>query len=93
MRDRVMVLFLRLRDQVLPRASHELETYLIDLGQFVRGHLDWTLSCERYTNLSDDSQAITRLPTTWKQRPADDSLQPVRVPSIAWWWEQLEKRG
>ncbi|MEV6669313.1 hypothetical protein [Streptomyces sp. NPDC051162] len=85
MRDRVMTLFLRLRDQLWPRAGVELRCYLVALAHFVRGHLDWASACARYAD--PYGAAVARW---WKSEPSDDSLAPLPVPSIAWWWEQLE---
>ncbi|RDG30146.1 terpene synthase family protein [Streptomyces corynorhini] len=87
MRDRVMVLFDRLSAQVLDGANEELRRYVNGLGQFVRGHLDWASSCPRY--------AVPTGPKAtpggwWKRQPADDSLEPLAIPTIAWWWDQLE---
>ncbi|MFI6638191.1 terpene synthase family protein [Streptomyces sp. NPDC050504] len=88
MRDRVMVLFLRLRDQVLRYASDELRRYIKGLGQFIRGHLDWASRCPRY---SLPASPITAPDQWWKQRPADDSREPLPIPTIAWWWDQLDR--
>ncbi|MBB4893773.1 hypothetical protein FHS39_002804 [Streptomyces olivoverticillatus] len=86
MRDRVMTLFLRLREQLWPRAGMELRCYLVALGQFVRGHLDWASTCSRYAG-SYGADGVVRW---WKTRPSDDSLAPLPIPSIAWWWSQLD---
>ncbi|MDX6329513.1 MAG: hypothetical protein QOI83_1896 [Streptomycetaceae bacterium] len=85
MRDRVMVLFLRLREQVRPTANDVLRRYLDGLAQFVRGHLDWAQVCARY---ADDIPAGTGW---WKPSPYDDSLEPLPIPTIAWWWDQLNR--
>ncbi|MFJ7995952.1 hypothetical protein ACIQ7D_02050 [Streptomyces sp. NPDC096310] len=86
MRDRVMVLFERLSAQVMDEADDGLRRYVRGLGQFVRGHLDWASRCPRYTASSGP-----RTPPGgwWKQQPADNSLEPLPVPTIAWWWDQL----
>ncbi|MDJ0466729.1 hypothetical protein [Streptomyces sp. H27-C3] len=88
MRDRVMVLFLRLREQVLSDADGGLRRYLHGLGQFIRGHLDWASACPRYV-VPGAPGAEARPEGWWKQRPADDSLEPLPLPTIAWWWDQL----
>ncbi|RLU80438.1 hypothetical protein CTZ27_35010 [Streptomyces griseocarneus] len=85
MRDRIMVLFLRLREQIWPRAGVELRCYLVALGHFIRGHLDWASVCARYAD--PYGTARTRW---WKPAPADDSLTPLPIPSLAWWWGQLD---
>ncbi|MFJ2554656.1 MULTISPECIES: hypothetical protein [unclassified Streptomyces] len=86
MRDRVMVLFDRLAAQVEAEADDGLRRYVRGLGQFVRGHLDWASHCPRYTVSSGP-----RTPPGgwWKQQPADNSLEPLPIPTIAWWWDQL----
>ncbi|GAA0465555.1 hypothetical protein ABZ951_13850 [Streptomyces sp. NPDC046215] len=86
MRDRVMTLFLRLREQLWPRAGVELRCYLVALGHFVRGHLDWASRCARYVDPYDPARPVQ----WWKPLPADDSPEPVPIPAIAWWWGQLE---
>ncbi|WP_274564180.1 terpene synthase family protein [Streptomyces spiramyceticus] len=86
MRDRVMVLFLRLRDQVLKDAGGGLRRYVQGLGQFIRGHLDWASVCPRYSVPTD---SVARPEGWWKQCPADASLEPLPLPTIAWWWDQL----
>ncbi|MFJ1647016.1 hypothetical protein [Streptomyces sp. NPDC088258] len=87
MRDRVMVLFDRLSAQVLDGASEELRRYVSGLGQFIRGHLDWASSCPRYAVPSGPKATPGGW---WKPQPADDSLEPLPIPAIAWWWDQLE---
>ncbi|MBB5122549.1 hypothetical protein GO002_25985 [Streptomyces eurocidicus] len=86
MRDRVMTLFLRLREQLWPRSGVELRCYLVALGQFVRGHLDWASACARYA----DPYGTAEPARWWKPAPADDSLEPLPLPAVAWWWDQLE---
>ncbi|MBT2387278.1 hypothetical protein [Streptomyces sp. ISL-11] len=86
MRDRVMTLFLRLREQLWSQAGVELRCYLVALGQFIRGHLDWASSCARYADPYGTSATVQ----WWKPAPSDDSLAPLPVPSIAWWWDHLD---
>lgn len=88
MRDRVMALFVRLRDEVATGAGDPLRRYLEALAQFVRGHLDWASACVRYAEHRPGEPE--RAPREWwTSRPADDSLSPLPVASVAWWWEQL----
>ncbi|MFJ4918888.1 hypothetical protein [Streptomyces sp. NPDC088725] len=87
MRDRVMVLFDRLAAQVLEDADHELRSYVGGLGQFIRGHLDWASACPRYAVPSGPEATPGGW---WKQHPADDSPEPLPVPTISWWWDQLD---
>ncbi|MEV7084978.1 hypothetical protein AB0O07_03585 [Streptomyces sp. NPDC093085] len=86
MRDRVMVLFERMAREVTREADEGLRQYVRGLRQFVRGHLDWASACPRYATPS-----APRTPTGgwWKPAPADDSTEPLPIPTIAWWWGQL----
>ncbi|MEV8401515.1 terpene synthase family protein [Streptomyces niveus] len=86
MRDRVMVLHGRLSEQVLADASPELRAYLEGLGQFVRGHLDWASVCPRY---SVPSGPAAQPGGWWKRYPSDAGREPLPIPTISWWWEQL----
>jgi hypothetical protein len=86
MRDRVMVLFDRLASQVLKEADSGLHQYVQGLGQFVRGHLDWASVCPRYSVPAGPKATPGGW---WKQHPSDDSLEPLPIPAISWWWDQL----
>ncbi|MFF3749155.1 hypothetical protein ACFYYH_01630 [Streptomyces sp. NPDC002018] len=87
MRDRVMVLFERLAAQVLKEADSDLRRYVEGLGQFLRGHLDWASICPRYSVPSGPKATPGGW---WKPRPADDSQEPLPIPTISWWWDQVE---
>lgn len=89
MRDRLMVLFLRLREQLMQGASPAFQQYLTGLGHVVRGHLDWAAGCARYQVAGGERQGVTR-PAWWRSEPVDASLRPLPIPSLAWWWEQLD---
>jgi hypothetical protein len=89
MRDRVMCLFLRLRDQVREDAGWELNRYLDSLGQWVRAHIDWGLASPRYLmplGVTSPSETWAKLPTTYASDPTDDNPQSLPIPAIAWWW-------
>ncbi|MCQ4082890.1 hypothetical protein NGB36_20360 [Streptomyces sp. RB6PN25] len=92
LRDRVMVHFLRLRQQVVAGgAGSELRRYVHGLGQFIRGHLDWASHCARYTAPSVAPVAAPASPADWwKGLPADVSREPLPIPAIAWWWGTLD---
>jgi hypothetical protein len=93
MRDRVMHLFLRLREKTLAHASEPLRSYLISLGHGIRGNIDWALRVPRYTSLGDLSavpgSARARQPR-WTDEPSDTSFEPLPIPVISWWWDQLD---
>jgi hypothetical protein len=92
MRDRMMHLFLRLREQTFPRASQELRSYLTCLGHAIRGNTDWGLRVPRYTSLSDPTAPPAQgqgFTPRWTDEPSDPSTAPLPIPAIAWWWEVL----
>jgi hypothetical protein len=92
MRDRVMVLFLRLREQVRVDAGENLCRYLDSLGYWLRANIDWGTTSERYHKpLGPDSPPETwaPLPTEYATEPTDAALEPIGIHVVAWWWSQL----
>jgi hypothetical protein len=88
MRDRCMVLFLRLAERSRRTASAELNTYVDSLGQVIRANNDWGFRAPRYTTAVDSTLA-TRL-AEYSDKPSVGRQDPITPPSIAWWWELLE---
>jgi hypothetical protein len=82
LRDRVMVRFLALRDQVRPGASEELRIYLDGLGHSIRGNLDWASSVARYASGGPQRIEI-------RDEPHDSNPDPLPYPAVAWWWDRL----
>lgn len=81
LRDRVMTRFLRLRETVTARpVSEALRIYLDCLGHAIRGNIDWAFRVPRYRGLLDPGRT---------DEPADTSPEPLPIPSIAWWWDDL----
>ncbi len=96
MRDRVMTLFLRVADEVRADASPELDRYVYGLGEWIRGYLAWAMSTGRYLDPRNPTDRIAAdpvtMPGTWKERASDDRLDPLPLPAITWWWDQLGAR-
>lgn len=82
-RDRVTCLFLRQRDALQAGAGPRLRQYLTSTTDFIRAFQDWGISSVRYT-CPDDPAA---LPSVFRDTPTDDSLEPLPIPAVAWWWE------
>lgn len=96
MRDRVMCLFLLLREQVRATASEKLCRYLDSLGQWLRANTDWGTTSDRYRKpLGPDSAPHTwaALPTGYRAEPTDRTLAPIPIPVVVWWWDQLDRTG
>lgn len=84
-RDRVMGLFLRLRDHLEVQASAQLHLYLQGLGSFIRGSLDWGVTSHRYTTPEDPAD----LPTRFRDTPGTDSCEALEIPTVSCWWNLL----
>ncbi|MDN3354422.1 hypothetical protein [Actinomadura sp. DC4] len=90
-RDHLMSLFVRLRAQVLPSASPELRAYLGEAGHMIRGNLDYYLRprTTRYSDPDGRSPGALRFTGGFVDSPPGGVEEPLPLPSIAWWWEQL----
>ncbi|MFC4852752.1 terpene synthase family protein [Actinophytocola glycyrrhizae] len=81
-RDRAMIRFLELRDQVRATASAELRTYLAGLGHAIRGNIDWAGNVPRYLSGGPLRVEIS-------EEPHDTNPDPLPYPAVSWWWERL----
>jgi hypothetical protein len=90
MRDRLMCLFLRLREQIARRASIDLNCYITGLGHFIRANIDYGNASLRYRNPDGRSPNATQSTMQFCNEPSDASLDPISIPHIAWWWGQLD---
>ncbi|WP_199434483.1 terpene synthase family protein [Qaidamihabitans albus] len=92
-RDGLMVLFLRLREQLARGGSKALRTYLDALGHGIRSNIDWSLRTPRYATLRPSGEypagATIRLHGGCTGSPAEPRAKPPPPPSVAWWWTQL----
>ena len=93
-RNRTMSLFVRLTEQLTPQVGSAMRSYIQDLGHLIRGSLDWSMTCPRYTCLTPRSEFPTPsepLALTLADEPSYPDAAPSSIPSIAWWWDQLEQ--
>ena len=94
-RDRVMTLFLRLREQVAEGAGPDLRRYLEGLGHFIAGNIRWSDTAPRYASPRNRHLLPVpgaRLDVTWRDSPSDASTEPLPFPTVAWWWDQLKNQ-
>ncbi|WP_369638191.1 hypothetical protein [Nocardia sp. JMUB6875] len=94
MRDRVMTLFLALHEQLSRGASPELQRYLDDLAHFIRGSIQCHDATPRYADAGDRDRLPDHNITQglrWTTTPTDTSVEPLPIPTIAWWWKQLDE--
>jgi hypothetical protein len=95
-RDRVMQVFLRLWETLMDSATGPLRYLLVQLGQSLRGHVEWGLTAPRHTGVptGPDSAPEVVLPATcWADRPSTTDPSPPPYPSVAWWWDQALSQG
>ncbi|WP_051830580.1 terpene synthase family protein [Streptomyces violens] len=91
-RDRVMTLFLRLREQLAKDADPMLARYLESLSDYVSGCIIWQNNAPRYA--SPRNRNPLPVPgasyhVTYRDTPTDPATTPPAIPSITWWWDQL----
>ncbi|MFH9421854.1 terpene synthase family protein [Streptomyces sp. NPDC017529] len=87
--DRLMCLYVTLRDRTAYRAAPETRCYLGQLDHFIRGNLDYSAVTPRYR--TDPSAVPDPAPAfgVWADSPCDGSLEPLPLRPVAWWWDQL----
>ncbi|MGW7198883.1 terpene synthase family protein [Streptomyces chryseus] len=88
LRDRVMLRFLDVQERVRPQAGEELRHYLDGLRYGVRGNAEWGLRVPRYLSLGHVPGGLDDTPLEWARRPATDDRSPLRMPAVAWWWDE-----
>jgi hypothetical protein len=93
LRDRMMVLLLRMREWLSRTASEPLGLYLEALGHGIRSNIDWSLRTPRYAvDASGDKRpdgARMRLRSHCTDRPTDSRPEPPPLSSVASWWSHL----
>jgi len=92
LRNRVMSLFVRLRAQLMPKASPALREYLEGVGNAIRGVLEWHLRprTSRFTELGGSGSGGIEFTVDITEIPVADHEKAVELPSIAWWWDLLD---
>ncbi|MBC2878041.1 MULTISPECIES: terpene synthase family protein [Streptomyces] len=94
MRNRLTALFLALRDQLTerhrPRAGSALRNYMRHLGYLIRGNLDYYGVTDKYRNPDGRSpDTLLRVAYRFTSKPPDNASEPLPIPTISWWWDQL----
>jgi|SRR5579859_2948351 len=89
MRDRTMVKFLKLRDELVAEGSETLTAYAKGIGQWIRGYLDYSTDSPRYTDPCNSDDASIRHPVTatWKitDTPGSQRNDLPDLPTLSWW--------
>lgn len=84
-RDRILILYARLCNQFLPRASKELRQYFIGVDRIISGNVTYGTTALRYLNPASFS-TIQRT----EKLPPGLPTEPLPYPTIAWWWDHLK---
>ncbi|MGW6333069.1 terpene synthase family protein [Nocardia rhamnosiphila] len=82
-RDRIMQLYIRLREQMWPSAGNGLRQYLKNLEYLVSGNIEFGREAARFRTAG--TTTAPRITTT----PSDNRPDPLPLPSVRWWWDQL----
>ncbi|RJQ83710.1 terpene synthase family protein [Amycolatopsis panacis] len=85
LRDRILLRYLTLRDEVAAAAGPSLRRYLAGLDGWIRGNLDWGRTCARYLHLDNPIS----LPTHFAETPSDGTAGPLPIPTVSWWWQDF----
>ncbi|MFI1280863.1 hypothetical protein ACH4U5_08840 [Streptomyces sp. NPDC020858] len=92
LRDRVMVLFVRLRAQLEVGADEELRRHLAALGHYVAGSITWQSRAPRYASPRNRHE----LPVTeagfdlrFTNAPGITAIEPPGLPALASWWQRV----
>lgn len=93
LRDRLMTLYVHIRDHLARTASPHLARFAQDIGYIIRGHMEWALETSRYRTPQDaktgELHEATAFTVDWTDHPADDSPEPPDLPAITWWWDHI----
>ncbi|MGW2558916.1 terpene synthase family protein [Streptomyces sp. NPDC001514] len=96
LRDRAMTFFIRLRERLAKDADDQLARYLDSLAHYVSGCIEWQNLAPRFTSPRNRNTLPVEgasYDITYRDTPSDPSTEPLPVPAIAWWWDQLERLG
>jgi hypothetical protein len=91
LRDRVLCLYLSLCDRMRSRASSDLRAYLDQLDHYIRGNIEWSLTVPRYQTETAHQRPDAPARTPYADEPSDGSLTAPPIPTIAWWWDLLDR--
>jgi hypothetical protein len=79
-----MTRYLQLRETLLAHAREDLRRYLTGIDRIISGHINLATTAIRYRD-PETVHLVTRV-----DKPSDPSIAPLRIPTIAWWWDHLD---
>ncbi|MFE6843500.1 hypothetical protein [Streptomyces sp. NPDC057686] len=93
LRDRAVTLFVRLSEQLARDADEHLGRYLVSLQHWIAGDTEYHDRAPRYASPRNRNALPVEGASygiTWSDTPSDPSAEPLPVPALAWWWQQLD---
>ncbi|MBT2544143.1 hypothetical protein J7E99_26420 [Streptomyces sp. ISL-44] len=93
LRDRAVTLFVRLRERLARGADEQLGRYLISLEHWIAGDTEYHNRAPRYASPRNRNVLPVEGASygiTWSDTPSDPSVEPLPIPALAWWWQQLD---
>ena len=85
LRDRIMCLYLRLRERLLLTAGEDVRRYVRGLDNVISGNMSFAANAARYL-LPEMAFAVTITDV-----PSGDGTAPTDLPTIAWWWDHVSE--
>ncbi|MCG3039608.1 terpene synthase family protein [Streptomyces fenghuangensis] len=89
-RDRLMLLFLRLRERLMPSAEPPLQYLIERLGHFIVSNTEANLCAPRYNPSPAGRMAledVVKTPACWAPSLSTTNTGPLPYPSTSWWWD------
>ncbi|WP_406513152.1 hypothetical protein OG851_33365 [Streptomyces sp. NBC_00161] len=93
LRDRSVTLFVRLREQLARNADEQLARHLVSVEHWVSGDTEYHNRAPRYASPRNRNALPVEgasFDITWSDTPSDPSTEPLPIPALAWWWQQLD---
>jgi hypothetical protein len=90
LRDRLMLLILRLRERLLPSAVPPLQYLIEGLGQLIIANTEVSLCAPRYNPSAAQRMVledVAKTPACWAPSLSTTDTSPLPYPSISWWWD------
>ncbi len=89
-RDRLMLLFLRLRERLMTSADPPLRNLVEQLGAFIVANTEANLCAPRYNPPPAQPfvvEEVIKTPACWAPALSTTDTSPLPYPSISWWWD------
>ncbi|MFH8452891.1 terpene synthase family protein [Streptomyces fungicidicus] len=89
-RDRLLLLILRLRERLMPLAEPPLRYLIERLGYFIIANTETYWCAPRYHPSGEQRMALEDVagtPACWAPSLSTTDTSPLPYPSISWWWD------